>query len=497
MKTVNSFDLFDTILGKKDTNQSIIFIKCMELNKLENFVEIRINSEEKAKQMNPYYNLNNIYKFIQNHYKLSYSKLINYINIELSVEAENLYPIYYNINKLNQDSILIIETYFSSEQIKKFLSFHNIIDLPIYTSSELNLSKLDGSIYTRLKKDYKIILHTGSDYTNDYEIPRKQKIPSLHYNFNLNKNINKLQNKISSESKNYLKMLDNNCKNSDDTFVWNIQVYYNFPILLLFANILNDFCKEKDIQEIIFINRNCIYLKKIFDLVNDSSVTITELFISNKILENKKYLKMMLNKFNNTTKYLVIDLHHGSKRMLANFFKISYNIQPYFYFLFAKPDQENFIYSIYENNDNLSRLIELFNIPLIGPPIDYNNNNIVYDKLEFDTKIPQIYDDVFNLIKKTINNKIINDYNQNFLEEYLQNLNEIKLKIDESVEYLNIKLIYDLSDKYYLKQDYRLGVPPEEVIFQSILNPSLKIELRKSSVHKNHSSKKSSSKSRR
>ena len=50
---------------------------------------------------------------------------------------------------------------------------------------------------------------------------------------------------------------------------------------------------------------------------------------------------------------------------------------------------------------------------------------------------------------------------------------------------------------YYLKQDYRLGVPPEEVIFQSILNPSLKIELRKSSVHKNHSSKKSSSKSRR
>ena len=61
MKTVNSFDLFDTILGKKDTNQSIIFIKCMELNKLENFVEIRINSEEKAKQMNPYYNLNNIY----------------------------------------------------------------------------------------------------------------------------------------------------------------------------------------------------------------------------------------------------------------------------------------------------------------------------------------------------------------------------------------------------------------------------------------------------
>jgi hypothetical protein len=79
MKIVDSFDLFDTILGKKNNNQNIIFNRCMELNKLPNFTEIREQAEIKAKEKNKFYNLHHIYKYIQNHYKLNYSKLINCI----------------------------------------------------------------------------------------------------------------------------------------------------------------------------------------------------------------------------------------------------------------------------------------------------------------------------------------------------------------------------------------------------------------------------------
>ena len=181
MKIVDSFDLFDTILGKKINDQTTLFNKCMALNKLSNFTEIRIESELKAKEKNKFYNLHHIYKYIQNHYKLNYSKLINCLSIELTTEAENLYPIYTNINKLTNDSILIVESYFTSEQIKKFLSLFNIINIPIYISSELGMSKLDGTIYNYLKKDYKIKLHTGSNYTEDFEIPKKYKIPSATF----------------------------------------------------------------------------------------------------------------------------------------------------------------------------------------------------------------------------------------------------------------------------------------------------------------------------
>lgn len=485
MKIVDSFDLFDTILGKKINDQTALFNKCMELNKLPNFTEIRIDSELKAKEKNKFYNLHHIYKYIQNHYKLNYSKLINCITIELTTEAENLYPIYTNINKLTNDSILIVETYFTSEQIKKFLSLFDIIDLPIYISSELGMSKSDGTIYNYLKKDYKIKLHTGSNYTDDYEIPKKYKIPSIHYTLDMNQNILKLQNKMSIETKNYIKMIENSCKNLDSEILWNMQLYYNIPILILFSHILINYCKDNEINEIIFINRNCIYLKRIFDIVNKStsvqestdlpySLKVTELSISNKLFENKKYLKYLLSKFNKTTKYLIVDLHHGSKRLLSNFFRISYEIKPSFYFIFGDADQNEGINSLYSGDPLLSKLIELLNLPNIGAPMDYTNNIIINDKLEYTDIIPTIYNEVINLIEKTINNKIIDDYHQHFIDDYLSNLNSLKAKINESSEYSSLKTIYNQSNTYYLKEDYRLGLPPEEVIIRSILNPAIK-----------------------
>jgi len=499
MKIVDSFDLFDTILGKKINDQTALFNKCMVLNKLPNFTEIRIDSELKAKERNKFYNLHHIYKYIQNHYKLNYSKLINCITIELTTEAENLYPIYTNINKLTDDSILIIETYFTSEQIKKFLSLFNIINIPIYISSELGMSKSDGTIYNYLKKDYKIKLHTGSNYTDDYEIPKKYKIPSIHYTLDMNQNILKLQNKLTVETKNYIKMIENSCKNLDNEILWNIQLYYNIPILILFSHILKNYCKDNEINEIIFINRNCIYLKRMFDIVNESTslpestilkestdlpynLKVTELSISNKLFENKKYLKYLLSKFNKTTKYLIVDVHHGSKRLLSNFFRISYEIKPSFYFIFGDADQNEGINSLYSGDPSLSKLIELLNLPNIGAPIDYANNIIVNDKLEYTNTIPTIYNEVITLIEKTINNKVIDDYHQHFIDDYLTNLNSLKAKINESSEYSSIKSIYDQSNTYYLKEDYRLGLPPEEVIIRSILNPAIKNLLRKETI---------------
>jgi hypothetical protein len=516
MKIVDSFDLFDTILGKKNNNQNIIFNKCMELNKLPNFTEIREQAEIKAKEKNKFYNLHHIYKYIQNHYKLNYSKLINCISIELIVEAENLYPIYTNINKLTTDSILIIESYFTSEQIKKFLSLYNIIDIPIYISSELEMSKIDGTIYNYLKKDYKIKLHTGSNYTEDYEIPKKYKIPSVHFTLDINQNILKLQNKLTVETKNYIKMIENSCKNLDNEILWNIQLHYNIPILLLFSHILRSYCIDNQIDEIIFVNRNCTYLKKIFDIVNKSPeltslpnrFKITELSLSNKLFENKKYLKYLLSKFNKTTKYLIVDLHHGSKRLLSNFFRISYDLKPSFYFIFGDTDHNENINSLFNGDPSLSKLIELLNLPNIGAPIDYVNNIIINDKLEYEDTIPTVYNEVITLIEKTINNKIIEDYHQHFIDDYLNNIISLKTKINESTEYTFLKSIYDQTNSYYLKHDYRIGLPPEEVIIRTMLNPAIKNLLRKETlppekkeeipiVFKSRSYKKSSSKKSR
>ena len=268
-------------------------------------------------------------------------------------------------------------------------------------------------------------------------------------------------------------------RDASDYFKNNSVVMQFIPILLLFSHILKNYCIDKQINEIIFINRNCTYLKKIFDIVNKSTnvlneLKITELSISNKLFENKKYLKYLLLKFNKTSKYLIVDLHHGSKRLLSNFFRISYDLKPSFYFIFGDTDQNENINSLFNGDPSLSKLIELLNLPNIGAPIDYANNIVINDKLEYTNTIPDVYDEVIILIQKTINDKIIDDYHQHFLEDYLNNLTSLKTKINESIEYTSLKSIYDQTNTYYLKQDYRLGLPPEEVIIRSILNPAIK-----------------------
>jgi hypothetical protein len=55
MRIINSYDLFDIILGRKINNKIDFFNKCMSNNKLLDFVNVRIISEQKAQVDNIYY----------------------------------------------------------------------------------------------------------------------------------------------------------------------------------------------------------------------------------------------------------------------------------------------------------------------------------------------------------------------------------------------------------------------------------------------------------
>lgn len=482
MKIVNSYDLFDTILGRKINNRIEFFIKCMKNNNLIDFVSQRIIAEQKAKDENPYYNLINIYKHIQNHYQLNYSKTIDAINIELDMELNNIYPIYNNVNKLDNDSIIIVDSYYTSEQIKHFMSKFNLIDIPIYTSNELSVFKSDGTMFTYLKKIYKIKSHTGSDLIADYENPIKNKIKASHYEYKYNQMILYLNNKITSHTKNFFKMIECLCKNSEIEHVWNIQLYNNIPLLILFANILKEFCKEKNIQEIIFVNRSAILIKNIFEKVNQFktfNVKVSELTVSYKLFNNKNYLKHILNDFNNITKYLIVDVHDGFIHIINDFFKTSYDLEPYFYSIFSSKELSKLIsndkynYSLYSDETDISRLVELFNLSDIGYPNDFTNNIIKFSKFEYKNIIPSIFNDVIKEVITHLDYDVVNDLNQNILVEILENFKTLKTKIENNFEYQELNDIYKTSKKYYLKKDYIIEITREQII-NKIVNPTLK-----------------------
>jgi hypothetical protein len=462
MRIITSYDLFDIILGRKINNHIDFFNKCMIKNSLKDFTNIRIISEQRAQQENSYYNLFNIYKFIQEHYNLSYAKTIEFINLEIQAEIENIYPIYNNINKLNSDSIITVEHYYNAEQIKKFLSKFNIIDIPIYTSNELNALKSDGEIYNYLKKFYKIKLHTGANYIWDNEVPTSLKIKATYFEYKNDPIINNIQNKLQDETKEYFKMIDCMCENVKNQNIWNLQLYYNIPILIVFCNIILNFCIEKGITNVIFLSRNCLMLKKIFDkLKGSNNIDTSELIISFKLLENKKYLKKMLNYFNNSTDYLFVDFNDCFTIYLNNFLKIGFGKEPYFYNLFNNRFSSTNLLnanSLFVNDFESTKIIELLNLPDIGEPINYindeNGENIIYKTLEFNQNLVNIYSSIISLVIDNLDIKIFNDIKINFVNTIIDNLTKIKLIINGLVEYNDLKIIFNTVGDECIKMDY-------------------------------------------
>jgi predicted HAD superfamily hydrolase len=486
MKIINSYDLFDIILGRKINNQIDFFNNCMSINKLEDFKNIRIISEQRASLENNCYNLSNIYKFIQEHYKLSFTQTINYLNQEIDAELNNIYPIYNNINKLNSDSIITVEHYYNSEQIKKFLSKFNIINIPIYTSNETNSLKSDGTLYNYLKKFYKIKIHTGSNYNLDYEVPNSLKIKANYVQYNYHPLILNIQNKLKDNTKNYFKMIESYCESTNNLNLWNLQLYYNLPLLIYFSNTILNFCKDNQVNNVVFLSRNCYMLKKIFDTIylckkdniNDGLINTSELVVSFKLFENKKYLKKMLSDFKSDHKYLFIDFNDCFTNYLNNFFKAGYGNEPYFYNIFNnRLSSINLInaYSLFTNDFESTKIIELLNLPNNGPPIDFVDNKIIYDNLEFNINLVDIYMKIVNLLNNTIKTEIINDICENYLCNIIDNLTKIKLIINDLVEYNDLKNIFNINGNNCIKIDYHDKNFVDNIENRGQKNPYLKV----------------------
>jgi hypothetical protein len=480
MKIINSYDLFDIILGRKINNQIDFFTKCMNINTLEDFKNVRIISEQRASLENSYYNLSNIYKFIQEHYKLSFTQTMYYLNQEIDVELNNIYPIYNNINKLNSDSVITVEHYYNSEQIKKFLSKFNIINIPIYTSNETNSLKSNGSLYNHLKKYYKIKSHSGANYNLDFEIPNSLKIKANYIEYIYHPLILNIQYKLKDNTKNYFKMIESSCNKVSNQNIWNLQLYYNLPLLIYFSNIIFNFCKDNNVNNVVFLSRNCYMLKKIFDTlnINEGIINTSELVVSFKLFENKKYLKKMLSDFKSDQKYLFIDFNDCFTNYLNNFFKAGYGNEPYFYNIFNNRFSSiNFInaHSLFTNDFESTKIIELLNLPNIGPPIDFVDNKIVYDNLEFNLELVDTYISIVNLLNNTIGIEIVNDICENYLCNIIDNLTKIKLIINDLVEYNDLKNFFNINGDNCIKIDYHDKNFVNNIENKGQLNPHLKV----------------------
>jgi predicted HAD superfamily hydrolase len=175
MKTVNSFDIFDTLLARTVPYPSEIFTLIEYNYPYKNFKKIRI---EASKNSNGTFK--DIYKQFQiltNETDENIKKLKKY---EFKTEKLNTIPIMSNILNIKDNDIFISDMYLSRKKIRKLLDYHNInSNTKLYVSP---YGKKSGEIWEKLTKIYDIKKHTGDNFHSDIIMANKYNIETTFTN---------------------------------------------------------------------------------------------------------------------------------------------------------------------------------------------------------------------------------------------------------------------------------------------------------------------------
>ncbi len=308
-----SFDIFDTLITRKTAQPIGIFWEIeskLKKNKeyqsinpylISNFKNIRQTTENHIRDYNrslyDVYDIKfeDIYNEIAKNYSLSNEQKEILMQLEINTELENFVPIKSNIEKIkelvyNQKKVVLIsDMYHSSETIRLFLlKFDNIFsNIPIFVSSEENLTKSSKKLFEKLHKKFNIKYseweHYGDNRFSDYEIPLSLGIKAnrfeypelqLHEKILLENNIGNIElQKVIGVSK--LTRLFKN-KNVYEDFGSN----FIAPILISYCNFILDYSKRHNINTLYFIARDGYILKAITDhIINMKNMEIKTKYI--------------------------------------------------------------------------------------------------------------------------------------------------------------------------------------------------------------------------
>ena len=292
VKTLYSFDIFDTLITRKTATPYGIFTLMQNIlqNKnnfssylKNNFKIIRVESEKfirkviKNTQNQEEITLNDIYKCIQNSYSLTDKESEFLKNLEIECEFNNIIPITDNINKIKNLTnsgnkvILISDMYHSLTTIKKILTQIDPIftNIEIFVSSEIKKTKSGGELYKYIKNLYnpQYWEHCGDNLYADYSKAKHNKIKPKIYKYTQLKDFEKKALKKENLTTQYIIGTAKNLRLNSNSLKYDFGVSFTGPILYQYVNWILENALKENIENLYFIARDGYIPKLIADTI--------------------------------------------------------------------------------------------------------------------------------------------------------------------------------------------------------------------------------------
>lgn len=435
---MNSYDVFDTIIGRLCYRGTEIFELIENIKKIKNFKNLRIQNESESIDK-------------------TYSKLEKILNmnmeeikeLELNMEYDLSFPIKKYLNLIKDGDILVSDMYLSEEQIRKLINKHKHIDNKIYVS----LGNKANQTFWRTPIAKNIKLHVGDNYTSDY---RNAIINGINASWISNIETNDIEKYFINNFSKELGYIIRAIRLSIQEYTYYLTPYVTstfLPIGILLCYYLFDIIKKNNIENVIFLSRDGYWFYHIFKILFPE---IPSYYKYSSRLGISKSSKKIIDDINSISGSKILFDLVGSGKTIGS---IMNNLENTSYFL-------AFVHGIYYTTINNcfifdkiddkihSNIEEIFSAPHGSLNSDYSLLNPEYNILEL-----KPYMIAINLLNTYLNvYKKYSDINMNInknilpfiksyksflphINEHNKNYNTFTLKFFSQIE----------QDKYYIE----------------------------------------------
>lgn len=273
---VVSFDVFDTLIFRPFAAPSDLFYLVESKNGCFNFCELRILAEEKSrmKTRKPNFEVD-IYDIYDELSKLCFLKSEN-AEDEIETEKEVCYAnpymkrVFDILHSRGQKMIAVSDMYLPKSVIEEILIKNGYKGLDsMYISCEYGFNKGSGRLFEIVKNDYAgTIVHIGDSIEADVKGAAKAKIASVHYRqCNSYGNTLRPSNLISPISSVYKGIVNNYMYNglTHGSAREDFAFIYAGPVAVGFCEWINEFCKARSLDKILFLARDMDVFYKIYN----------------------------------------------------------------------------------------------------------------------------------------------------------------------------------------------------------------------------------------
>lgn len=450
----DSYDVFDTLIGRLCYEPKIVFEIIESKYKLPNFCLFRKKFEHET------CDFDKLYDKLENHYKISLSEIKDF---EIDLEYQLSIPIIKYLNLVKDTDILVSDMYLSQQNIFNMLNKHKLIKNKLYVSYG---DKKNNIFWKNIEIVKDINIHYGDNIISDYENPKKHNITAILVNTELNDfekilfNINK-----------YLSYVIRGVRVSLDSndYMTKVFVEYILPFSIFVCfDIKHKFPNKK----IIFLSRDGYWFHKIYNILfNNESDYI---YFSRKLVENSA--DKVCEIINNIPgSKMLIDLQGSGNTYL----KIKNKLKDAnYYLLYSVKDYDNYLFNLNDiiNNSMFPKysLIEQFFSAPHGSAFKFNddNNEIILLNPEYDIhnlnyyfKGVELFKNYFDTLNQYIDiNKNSNYNNLNLVKNYVLNgncdinfsnihkyINHVKMHTSDDTLH-KLKFYSQINqDKYYIE----------------------------------------------